>query len=60
MNAVEIHESARKLFQARGDKAELEAAQKARELSEAGDIEAAEDWRQIRAAIAQMRGSHVS
>jgi len=60
MNALEIYESARKLYQAHGDKAELEAAQKARALSEDGKPDIAEDWRKIRAAIAEMRGSPVS
>jgi hypothetical protein len=60
MNTVEIHDTARRLFEAHGDKAELEAAQKARLLLEDGDTENAEDWKRIRQAIAQMRGSHVS
>lgn len=57
MNALEIHESARKLYQAHGDKAELEAAQKARQLRESGKEDEAADWRKIREAIAQMRGA---
>jgi len=57
MNMMEIHENARRLYQAHGDKAELEAAQKARLLKEKGNVEEAEDWVKIREAIAQMRGA---
>lgn len=57
MNALEIHESARKLYQAHGDKAELEAAQKARQMKESGKEDEAADWQKIREAIAQMRGA---
>ena len=57
MNMMEIHENARRLYQAHGDKAELEAAQKARLLKEKGNVEEAEDWVKIREAIAQMRGT---
>lgn len=60
MNALEIHDSARRLYQAHRDKAELEAAQKARQLRESGNIAEAEDWQRIRQAIAEMRGSHYS
>ena len=60
MNAIEIQEHARKLKDAHGDKAILEAAEKARELEEAGDKEQAENWRRIEAALMQMRGPHAS
>ncbi len=60
MNTIEIQEHARKLKDAHGDKAILEAAEKARELEEAGDREQAENWRRIEAAIMQMRGPHAS
>lgn len=60
MNILEIHESARKLYQAHGDKAELEAAQKARKLREAGHEDEAADWQRIREAIAQIRGAGTS
>jgi hypothetical protein len=60
MHAIEIQEHARKLLDAHGDKAVLEAAQKARELGEAGDREQAENWRRIEAALMQMRGPHAS
>ena len=60
MNAIEIQEHARKLKDAHGDKAILEAAEKARELEEAGDREQAENWRRIEAALMQMRGPRAS
>ena len=60
MNFLELQESARKLYQAHGDKAEFEAAQHARQHHEKGDEEQAKDWRRIREVIAQMRGPHSS
>jgi len=60
MHAMEIQEHARKLKDAHGDKAILEAAQKARELEEAGDRGQAETWRRIEAALMQMQGPHLS
>ncbi|MEE8253374.1 MAG: hypothetical protein V3R17_05510, partial [Hyphomicrobium sp.] len=60
MQVIEIQEYARKLKDAHGDKAILEAAQKARELDETGDREQAETWRRIEAALMQMRGPHLS
>jgi hypothetical protein len=60
MNAIEIQEHARKLKDAHGDKALLEAAKKARELEETGDKEQAKNWRRIEAALIQMRGPHES
>jgi hypothetical protein len=60
MQAIEIQEHARKLKDAHGDKAILEAAQKARELDETGDREQAETWRRIEAALMQMQGPHLS
>ena len=60
MNTIEIQEHARKLKDAHGDKAILEAAEKARELEEAGDREQAENWRRIEAALMRLRGPHES
>lgn len=57
MNVLEIHESARKLYEAHGDKAEFEAAQKARQLKDSGKEDEAADWQKIREAIGQMRGA---
>ncbi|MGO9389888.1 hypothetical protein [Rhodoblastus sp.] len=60
MQETEIQDYARQLFDAHGDKALVEAAQKARSLEEKGDKEEAETWRRIEAAIKLMRGPHVS
>lgn len=56
MQAVEIHDHARKLFESMGPKALAEAARKAREYEERGASDVAADWRRIEAAIAEMRG----
>ncbi|MEZ5923054.1 MAG: hypothetical protein R3D57_01575 [Hyphomicrobiaceae bacterium] len=56
MNATEIFEHARELFEVHGSAAIAEAAQKAAALETQGDAEAAKDWRRIEAALMQMRG----
>ncbi|MGI9531437.1 hypothetical protein [Lutimonas sp.] len=60
MQTTEIIEHARKLLDAHGDKAEVEAAQNARKFKEKGDLEQADHWQKIRAAIHQMRGPNES
>ncbi len=60
MNFLGLQESARKLYEAHGDKAEYEAAQHARQHKENGDDEQAKDWHRIREIIAEMRGPHLS
>jgi len=60
MHATDIQEHARKLKEAHGDNAIMEAAQKVRELDRAGDKEQAETWRRIEAALMQMQGPHAS
>jgi hypothetical protein len=60
MQATEIQEYARKLFEAHGFKAIADAAQKARTFEEQGDNEQAETWRRIEAALMLMRGPHES
>lgn len=57
MEITKISEYARALYEAHGNKAEAEAAQKAKESEQAGDADKAETWRQIRRAISQMRGA---
>jgi hypothetical protein len=54
----EIHDYARHLLDAHGDKAEWEAAQKAAECNQQGDNDQARDWRRIQVAIKEMRGPH--
>jgi hypothetical protein len=56
MQALEIQEQARLLFAARGDKAIVEAAQKALQLKAEGREEDARDWRRIEAALVLMAG----
>jgi len=55
-----IQEHARRLYDAHGDKAEYEAAQKARSHEEKGEHEQAETWRKVRESISRMRGPHES
>ncbi|MFV0369488.1 MAG: hypothetical protein ACK5KM_13610 [Hyphomicrobiaceae bacterium] len=56
MLATEVQEHARRLLEAHGDKAVLEAAQKAKSLEDSGDAEQAAVWRKIESALKQMRG----
>ena len=56
MEIKKVGEYARALYDAHGDKAEAEAAQKIRECEEAGKTEEAADWQAIRKAIHELRG----
>jgi len=60
METAKIAEYARSLYNAHGDKAELEAAQKAKQCEEQGDTDEAETWQAIRRAIGEIRGAHES
>lgn len=60
MDYLEIHEYARRFFEVQGAKAIAEAAQKARSFEENGDEKEAATWRQIEAALMEMRGPHQS
>jgi hypothetical protein len=60
MDSTAIHDYARRLVGAHGDKAELEAAQRAASCERQGDKGRAADWRKIQAAIKEMRGPRVS
>ena len=60
MSIVQIDDYARQLYSAHGDRAEYEAAQKARDHAERGDADTAEQWRQVREAIRVLRGPSVS
>lgn len=57
MEMTKITEYARALYEAHGEKAEVEAAQKAKRSEEAGNNEEAETWRAVRKAISHMRGA---
>jgi len=56
MDAVQTAQYARALYHAHGDKAEAEAAQKARECETAGKTAEAEQWQAVRRAIREFRG----
>jgi hypothetical protein len=60
MDSMAIHDYARRFIGAHGDKAELEAAQRAASCERQGEKAQAADWRRIQAAIKEMRGPHVS
>ncbi len=60
MHATQIQDYARRLLEARGDKATVEAAQKAVAFEKAGDPEQAQTWRRIEAALMRMRGARQS
>ncbi|RUO99521.1 hypothetical protein [Hyphomicrobium sp.] len=60
MNAVEVHDHARKLYTSQGSKALAEAAQMVRRYEKTGDERSAQDWRRIELALRQLHGPHVS
>jgi hypothetical protein len=60
MREIDIHDYARQLLAAHGDRAITEAAQKAIELEREGKNEEAETWRHIEAAMKAMHGPHVT
>ncbi|WP_425487328.1 hypothetical protein [Methylocystis heyeri] len=56
MEQASIPEYARQLYEAHGDKAIAEAAQKAATLEKEGRREEAQTWRRIEEALKEMRG----
>jgi hypothetical protein len=60
MNEIEVHNFARQLLEAHGDRALVEAAQRASALEKEGKREEAETWRHIEAALKMMQGPHES
>ena len=60
MNAINIEEYARRLYSAHGDRAEYEAAQKARLCASSGADDEAAQWRRVRATIRMLRGPNES
>ncbi len=58
--AVQIDDYARRLYAASGDRAEYEAAQKAKECAARGARSEAEQWRKVRERIRILRGPNVS
>ena len=57
MQTADVIRHARALYDAHGDKAEAEAAQKAVAAREAGDAPQAETWDKIRRHIKELRGA---
>lgn len=57
MDRTKVSTYARALHDAHGGKAEAEAAQKARELEEAGNTADAETWRAVQMSIRELRGA---
>ncbi len=55
-NQIQIDDYAQRLYAAHGDRAEYEAAQRARDCDARGNRDAAEQWRQVRARISLLRG----
>ena len=60
MRMSDVHDYARQMLDAYGDKAEPMAQQRAVKAESAGNEAEAETWRRVRAALKEMRGSHVS
>lgn len=60
MNTADVSAIARHLFEAQGTKAIAEAAQKAVSFEAAGDQAQAKHWRQVEAALREMRGPRES
>jgi hypothetical protein len=60
MLETDIHDLARQLLEAHGDKAIAEAAQRAVTFEKKGNREQAETWRHIEEALKMMRGPHES
>ena len=60
MEISRVTEFACALYDSHGDKAEAEAAKKAKECEEAGEERDAADWNAIRAAIRTIRGANQS
>ncbi|MBT8460195.1 MAG: hypothetical protein KJN60_11040 [Boseongicola sp.] len=60
MEMSKATEYARALYEAHGEKAEAEAAQRAKKHEDAGEADEAADWRAVRAAIRELRGAHES
>jgi hypothetical protein len=60
MSEIEIHDYARQLLEAYGERAVVQAAQRACTYEETGETEEAETWRHIESVLKVMRGPHVS
>ncbi len=60
LKPTEVHDVARRMFEAQGPAAIAEAAQKAVACENENDGEQAELWRKVEAMLKEMRGPHSS
>lgn len=60
MDVTKIHELARRLYDAHGNAALAEAAQKAVQCESEHDLEQAQVWRRIEKALIEMKGPRFS
>jgi hypothetical protein len=60
MNATNISELARHLYETEGAQAIAQAAQKAVTCENSGDVEQARTWRRVEAVLLEMQGPHES
>lgn len=60
MDMTQVDDYANRLLTAHGDRAEYEAAQKAKSCEEAGNGDQAEQWRRVREKIRILRGPYAS
>ena len=60
MDMAQVHSIAKRLVDAHGAKAEVEAAKKLQEDEESGDQEQIDLWRRVRTATHEMKGAHES
>jgi hypothetical protein len=60
MHEIDVQNYARQLLDARGDRAVVDAAQKACAFENEGNNDDAGTWRQIERALLIMRGPHAS
>ncbi len=60
MDTVHVDDYARRLYAAHGDRAEYEAARKARDCETRGADREALQWRRVRAVIRSLRGPNAS
>ena len=58
MLGEKVADYARALYEARGDKAEADAAQKMAAAEEAGNADEAKQWQAVREAVRALRGAN--
>jgi len=60
MERLEVQDYARRLMEAHGTKALVEAAEKVRQFEQQGNLQQAQDWREIQQALMHLRGPSAS